>query len=67
MIQKIVEAIKAPIQSNLKVPPPTLVAFGISTAVTFVIFTIFYMFDTGIMGIGAAEAATKYKPNDECC
>lgn len=67
MILKIVRAIKDHIQSNLKVPPPTLVAFGISTAVTFIVFSIFYMFDTGIMGIRAAEAATKYKPNDECC
>ena len=65
MIVKIVEAIKAHIQSNLKVPHIRLVAFGISTAVTFVIFSIFYMFDTGIMGIGAAEALPKYKPN--CC
>jgi hypothetical protein len=67
LILKIVGAIKAHIQSNLKIPHPTLVAFGISTAVTFVVFSIFYMFDTGIMGVGAAEAATKYKPNDECC
>jgi hypothetical protein len=65
LIRKIAGAIKAHIPSTLKVPPPTLVAFGISTTVTFVIFTIFYMFDTGIMGIGAAEAAPKYKPN--CC
>jgi len=61
----LVRAIKAHIQSNLQVPHPTVVALGISTAVTFLVLSIFYMFDTGIMGIGAAEAATKWKPN--CC
>ena len=61
----LVRAIKAHIQSNLQVPHPTVVAFGISTAVTFLVLSILNMFDTGIMGIGAAEAATKWKPN--CC
>jgi len=61
----LVRAIKAHIQSNLQIPHPTVVALGISTAVTFLVLSIFYMFDTGIMGIGAAEAATKWKPN--CC
>jgi hypothetical protein len=65
LILEIVGAIKAHIQSILKVPHPTVVAFGICTVVTFVVFSLFYMFDTGIMGIGAAEAAPKYKPN--CC
>ena len=64
MILKIVGAIKAHLQGNLKVPHPTLVALGISTAITFVIFGILYMADTGIMGIGDAEAM-KLKPN--CC
>ena len=64
MILKIVGVIKAHIQS-IKVPHPTVVEFGICTVVTFVVFSLFYMFDTGIMGIGAAEAAPKYKPN--CC
>ena len=67
MILKIIGAIKAHIQGNLKVPHPTLVALGISTAITFVIFGIFYMSDTGIMGIGDAEAFSKLKPNDKCC
>ena len=66
MILKIIGAIKAHIQSNLKVPHPTLVALGISAAITFVIFGIFYMADTGMMGIGDAEAI-KLKPHDECC
>jgi len=63
----LVRAIKAHIQSNLQIPHPTVVALGISTAVTFLVLSIFYMFDTGIMGIGAAEAATKWKPNPNCC
>ena len=66
MILKIIGAIKAHIQGNLKVPHPTLVALGISTAITFVIFGILYMADTGIMGIGDAEAI-KLRPRDECC
>jgi len=67
LILKIVRAIKAHIQSNLQVPHPTVVAFGISIAVTFLVLGIFYMFDTGIMGIGSAEAATKWKSNPPCC
>ena len=59
---------KARIQSNLKVPHPTLVALGISAAITLVILCILYMADTGIMGIGDAEAI-KFKPRDGdgCC
>ena len=57
---------KGHIPSNLKVPHPTLVALGISAAITFVVFGIFYMADTGIMGIGDAEAI-KLRPRDECC
>ena len=53
---------KAHIQSTLKVPHPTLVALAISLAITFVVFGIFYMADTGTMGIVDAEAARKFKP-----
>jgi hypothetical protein len=53
---------KAHIQSTLKVPPPTLVALGISIAITVVVFGIFYMADTGTMGVVDAEAARKFKP-----
>ena len=67
LILKIARAIKAHIQGNLKVPHPTLVTLGITTAITLVVFGIFYMAGTGIMGIGDAEALTKLKPNDECC
>ena len=67
LILKIARAIKAHIQCNLKVPHPTLVTLGITTAITLVVFGIFYMSGTGIMGIGDAEALTKLKPNDECC
>jgi hypothetical protein len=58
----------AHIQSNLKVPHPTFVALSISAAITFVILGILYMADTGIMGIGDAEAI-KFKPRDGdgCC
>jgi hypothetical protein len=55
---------KTHIQSNVKVPHPTFVALGISTAITFVVFGIFFMADTGIMGIGDAEAI-RLKPR--CC
>jgi hypothetical protein len=64
LILKVVGAIKAHIQSNVKVPHPTFVALGISAAITFVVFGIFFMADTGIMGIGDAEAI-RLKPR--CC
>jgi hypothetical protein len=67
LILKIVRGIKAHIQSNLKVPHPTLVAFGISAAITFVVFGLFYTADTGIMGIVDAEAAPKFKPCNGGC
>lgn len=53
---------KAHIQSTLKVPHLTLVALAISLAITVVVFGIFYMADTGTMGIVDAEAARKFKP-----
>jgi hypothetical protein len=55
---------KTHIQSNVKVPHPTFVALGISAAITFIVFGIFFMADTGIMRIGDAEAM-RLKPN--CC
>jgi hypothetical protein len=62
---KIVRTIKAHIQSNLKVPHPTLVAFAISTSITVLVFGILYMADTGTMGIVDAEAAKKLKPRTD--
>ena len=56
---------KAHIQSNLKVPHPKLVALGISAAITVVLFAIFYIADTGMMGIEDAEAARKLKPKKD--
>ena len=56
---------KAHIQSNLKVPHPTLVALGISAAITVVVVGIFYMADTGMIGIEDAEALRKLKPKDD--
>jgi hypothetical protein len=53
---------KAHILSTLKVPPPTFVALAISIAITVVVFGIFYMADSGTMGIVDAEAAKKFKP-----
>ena len=53
---------KAHIQSTLNVPHPTLVALAISLAITVVVSGIFYMADTGTMGIVDAEAARKFKP-----
>ena len=62
MFVKIVRTIKAHIQSNLKVPHPTLVAFAISASIIVLVFGILYMADTGTMGIVDAEAAKKLKP-----
>jgi hypothetical protein len=66
MFLKIVRTLKAHIQSNLKVPHTTLVALAVSASITVILFGLLYMADTVTMGIGAAEAATKYKPNP-CC
>jgi len=46
----------------LKVRHPTLVTLAISLAITVVVSGIFYMADTGTMGIVDAEAARKFKP-----
>ena len=59
-----IKTIKDHIQSNLKVPHPTLVALGISAAITVIIVGIFYIADTGMMEIEDAEAARKLKPKD---
>ena len=58
---KILETVKAHIQSNLKVPHPTLVAVGISVALTAVVVGIFYMADnnSGMFGEEGAEAPKK--------
>jgi uncharacterized membrane protein len=66
MFLKIVRTLKAHIQSNLKVPHTTLVALAVSASITVILFGLLYMADTVTMGIGAAEAATKFKPNP-CC
>ena len=62
MILKILNTLKQHIQSNLKVPHPTLVALGISIAITIVLVCILSMADNEMMGIDNAEAATKFKP-----
>jgi hypothetical protein len=59
---KIVRTIKAHIQSNLKVPYPTLVVLAINASITVLVFGILYMADTGTMGIVDVEAAKKFKP-----
>ena len=64
LILKILNTIKGYIHSNLKVPHPTLVALGISAAITVIIVGIFYIADTGMMEIEDAEAARKLKPKD---
>ena len=64
MILKIINTIKGHIQSNLKVPHPTLLTLCITAAITVVIVGIFYIADTGMMGIDDAEAAKKLKPKD---
>ena len=55
---------KVYIQSNLNAPHPTLVALGISALITVIVLGIFYIADTGMMGIEDAEAARKLKPQD---
>ena len=67
LILNILKTMKAYIQSNLNAPHPTLVAICISAAITVVVLGIFYLTSTGIMGIGDAEAAPKWKPDDRCC
>ena len=63
LILKMLKTMKAHVQSNLKVPHPTLVALGISAAITAITVGIFYMADSGGMfGIEDAEAARKLKP-----
>jgi hypothetical protein len=64
LILKILNTIKGYIHSNLKVPHPTLVALGISAAITVLVVGIFYIADTGKMGIEDAEAPSKLKPKD---
>ena len=65
MFVKIIRTIKGHIQSNLKVPHPTLVAFAISASITVLVFGILYMADTGTMGIVDADGAIKYKPKKD--
>lgn len=65
LILKILKTMKVHIQSNLKVPHPTLVALSISAAITVVVVGIFYMADTGMIGIEDAEALRKLKPKDD--
>ena len=66
LILKILNTIKGHIQSNLKVPHPTLVALGISAAITVVVVVgMFYIADAGIIRIEDAEAARKLMPKDD--
>ena len=55
---------KAHIQGNLNAPHPTLVTLGISALITVIVLGIFYIADTGMTGIGDAEAARKLMPKD---
>lgn len=64
LILNILKTMKAYIQSNLNAPHPTLVALGISAAITVLVVGIFYIADIGMMGIEDAEAARKLKPQD---
>ena len=61
LILRMLKTMKAYVQSNLNVPHPTLVALGISAAITVVVVGILYMADIGMMGIEDAEAAKKFK------
>ena len=66
LILKIPNIIKGHVQSNLKVPHPTLVALGISSAITAITVGIFYMVDIGgLFGIEDAEAAIKKRPKND--
>ena len=56
---------KGHVQSNFKVPHPTFVSIAISVAITIIIVAILNMVDTGTMGIDYAEAAKRFKPDDD--
>jgi hypothetical protein len=58
---KVLEIVKAHIQTNFKVPHPTLVAVGISVAITAVVVGVFYMADNGSGMFGAEEAEAQKK------
>jgi hypothetical protein len=61
---KVLETLKAHLQTNLKVPHPTLVAIGISAAITAITVGIFAMTDSGIFGQDSAESARKTSRNN---
>ena len=65
ILKILLNTIKCHIRSNLKVPHPTLVALGISAAITVVLFAIFYIADIGMMEIEDAEAPRKFKPKND--
>ena len=48
----------------MKVPHSSLVAFGIRTAITVVIVSLFSIADTGMIGLEDAEAEPRVKPRD---
>jgi len=56
---KVIDNIKAYIQSNIRFPHPTLVAIAVSAAVTAITVGIFYMTDAGFFGQEAVEAPKK--------
>jgi hypothetical protein len=59
-LNEVLETVKAHIQTNFKVPHPTLVAVGISVAITAVVVGIFYMADSsGMFRAEEAEALKK--------
>jgi hypothetical protein len=60
---KLLDTVKAYLQTNLKVPHPTLVAIGISAAITAITVGIFAMTDSGIFGQDSAEAARRSRLN----
>lgn len=57
MILKLIKTVNAHLQTNFKVPHPTLVAIGISAAISAAVIGIFYMADTGMFGTDDALAA----------
>ncbi|NOJ28818.1 MAG: hypothetical protein DA328_01465 [Nitrososphaeraceae archaeon] len=56
---KVIDTIKAYIQSNIRFPHPALLAIGVSAAITAITIGIFYMTDAGLFGQEAVEAPKK--------
>lgn len=60
---KIIETIRAHLQTNFQVPHPTLIAIGISVAISTTAIGIFYLADSSGM-FGREDAEAKARANN---